>query len=111
MIPAFSLDQIKTFISSNPRRLDAETAMVLARQLYDAMQENERLNKSHESVRFYDFDDLEKERKAYKQGWDDAMKKIGDAFDAGAAWATATHKEFKQTYPNKEEYMRGKNDV
>lgn len=45
MTSRFSIDQIKTFINSKPRRLNSEVSMILARQLYDVMQENEMLKK------------------------------------------------------------------
>lgn len=28
------------------------------------------------------------------------------AFDAGAAWATGSHKDFKQIHPNKKEFIK-----
>jgi hypothetical protein len=33
------------------------------------------------TVKFSDFDDLENERKAYKQGWDDAVEKYKIALE------------------------------
>lgn len=33
---------------------------------------------------------------------------LGEAFDAGAAWATAGHRDLKQTHPSKEEWLSKK---